>query len=60
MFFGKVYSGNSFEITQECGEPLLDGFGGNKHSKMPKIFAEIFLCVCFWAAIMDLVTALKY
>ena len=47
MFFGKVYSGTSFEITQECGEPFLDGFGSNKHSKMPKIFTEIFLCVYF-------------
>ena len=41
--------------NQESWELWLDGFWGNRHSKMPNISAKIFF-LCFWAAIMDLLT----
>ena len=44
--------------NQESWELWLDGFWGNRHSKKRKISGRIFFH--FWAAIMYLLTALRY
>ena len=44
--------------NQESWEFWLVGFEVNRHSKMQKVSANLFLRL--WAANMDLLTALKY
>ena len=45
--------------NQDSSEPSLFGFSGNRHSEMQKSSAKNFF-EWFWAAIIDLLIALKY